>query len=139
MDPGSSGDLHFQLFAFGGVRRHGIAVVGPEATLTLRPHRLCLLVGCVRAGAPATQACVLRYGKDTRINGMVTSHWQQVKWSNSSCVHSGTFRCISNTARNLVFFSHSIKKKKRLLMRRFIVVIHSTFGQGFICWNYSFR
>jgi len=52
-------DLHLQLFALGGVGRHGVAVVRPQAALTLHLHGLSQLVGGVRAGAPAAQSGVL--------------------------------------------------------------------------------
>lgn len=47
VDTGGSSDLHLQLFALGGVGWHGVAVVGPEAALALRPHRLSQFIGCV--------------------------------------------------------------------------------------------
>lgn len=62
-------DLHLQLFALGGVGRHGVAVVRPEATLSLRPHRLRQLIGCVRAGAPAAQSGVLKGRGEDKGNG----------------------------------------------------------------------
>ena len=71
VEPGGGGDLHLQLLALGGVGRHGVAVVGPEAALALRPHRLRQLIGRVRAGAPAAQAGVLPGERDTRVNRAV--------------------------------------------------------------------
>lgn len=59
VESGGGGDLHLQLLALGGVGRHGVAVVRPEAALALSPHRLSQLIGCVRAGAPAAQTGVL--------------------------------------------------------------------------------
>lgn len=47
VESGGGSDLHLQLFALGGVGRHGVAVVGPEAALALRPHRLRQLIGRV--------------------------------------------------------------------------------------------
>lgn len=59
VESGGGSDLHLQLLALGGVGRHGVAVVRPQAALALSPHRLSQLVGCVRAGAPAAQTGVL--------------------------------------------------------------------------------
>lgn len=59
VEAGGGSDLHLQLFALGGVGRHGVAVVGPQTALALCPHRLRQLIGHVRAGAPAAQAGVL--------------------------------------------------------------------------------
>lgn len=59
MNPGGGSDLHLQLFAFGGICWHGVAVVGPEAALALRPNRLSTFIGCVRAGSPAAHTAVL--------------------------------------------------------------------------------
>lgn len=59
VESGGGSDLHLQLLALGGVGRHGVAVVRPEAALALSPHRLSQLIGCVRAGAPAAQTGVL--------------------------------------------------------------------------------
>lgn len=59
VESGGGGDLHLQLLALGGVGRHGVAVVRPQAALALSPHRLSQLIGCVRAGAPAAQTGVL--------------------------------------------------------------------------------
>ena len=67
VESGGGSDLHLQLFALGGVGWHGVAVVGPEATLALRPHSLSQLIGCVRAGAPAAQTGVLQIGR-TRVS-----------------------------------------------------------------------
>ena len=63
VESGGSSDLHLQLFALGGVCRHGVTVVGSEAALALCFHRLSQLIGCVRAGAPTAQAGVLPVGK----------------------------------------------------------------------------
>lgn len=68
---GGGGDLHLQLLALGGVGRHGVAVVRPQAALALSPHRLRPLIGCVRAGAPAARACELRRDTRVRLNGRV--------------------------------------------------------------------
>ena len=70
VQPRGHGDLHLQLFAFGGIRRHGVTVMGPQATLALRLHRLRRLVGRVRAGAPAAlPSRVLRADwTDARVN-----------------------------------------------------------------------
>lgn len=65
--PGGGSDLHLQLFAFGGVGWHGVAVVRPQTALALSPHRLGRLIGCVRAGAPAAQTLVLQVAKNTHI------------------------------------------------------------------------
>lgn len=46
---GCGSDLHLQLFALGGVGRHGVAVVRPQTALALSPHSLRQLIGCVRA------------------------------------------------------------------------------------------
>lgn len=67
VESGGGSDLHLQLFALGGVGWHGVAVVGPETALALRPHRLSQLIGCVRAGAPAAQTGVLPVGR-TRVS-----------------------------------------------------------------------
>lgn len=67
VESGGGSDLHLQLFALGGVGWHGVAVVGPETALALRPDRLSQLIGCVRAGAPAAQAGVLLVG-GTRVS-----------------------------------------------------------------------
>lgn len=69
MESSSGSDLHFQLFALGGVRWHGVTVVGPEAALALRSHRFSQLIGCIRAGAPAAQIRVL-LDEDMRNNQM---------------------------------------------------------------------
>lgn len=67
VESGGGSDLHLQLFALGCVGWHGVAVVGPETALALRPHRLSQLIGCVRAGAPAAQTGVLPVGR-TRVS-----------------------------------------------------------------------
>lgn len=66
VESGGGGDLHLQLLALGGVGRHGVAVVRPEAALALGPHRLGQLIGGVRAGAPASQSAVLCGGRKKR-------------------------------------------------------------------------
>lgn len=69
VESGGGGDLHLQLLALGGVGRHGVAVVRPEAALALGPHRLGQFIGGVRAGAPASQSAALfGWCKDTRVN-----------------------------------------------------------------------
>ena len=76
VEAGGGSDLHLQLFALRSVGWHGVAVVGPETTLALRPHRLSQLIGRVRAGAPAAQKGLLR-GGGTCVSQTVTFLWQQ--------------------------------------------------------------
>lgn len=79
VESSGGGNLHLQLLALGGVGRHGVTVVGSQAALTLRSHRLSQLIGCVRAGAPAAQTSVLPVGK-TRVS---------IKWS---CCYSNRWK-----------------------------------------------
>lgn len=67
------GDLHLQLFTLGGVCRHGVAVVGPQAALTLGPHWLRQLIGRIWAGASAARPRNLPIGQ-TSLNHPCT--WQ---------------------------------------------------------------
>lgn len=87
VESGGGGDLHLQLLALGGVSRHGVAVVRPEAALALGPHRLGQLIGGVGAGAPASQSAVLFGGARTRVSipaVRLTSPWQQDERGRSS-------------------------------------------------------
>lgn len=69
------GDLHLQLLTLGGVCRHGVAVVGPQAALTLGPHWLRQLIGRVWAGASAARPRNLPIGW--------TSVYQQCTWQSN--------------------------------------------------------
>lgn len=73
VDTCSCSNLHLQLLALGSVSGHGVAVVRAQATLPLRPHRSSRLIGCVRAGAPASRPKELLIGQRA-ISQLATHH-----------------------------------------------------------------